>query len=108
MDRRMALELVFGTVVAALIYSTIFWAVIIFTWKADGSWRIVSWIALGVWAFLFLGFSLRHIIGFLLKGKSTAGDESIFEEELLRHEGLMRGMGRTHAMLDEVEEQREE
>ena len=108
MDRRMALELVFGILVVGLIYSAILWTVIIFTWKADGAWRIASWIALGIWMFLFLGFSLRHIIEYLLKARRTVSDEILFKEELLRHHSFVSGMHRVHAMLDEVEEQKEE
>ena len=58
--------------------------------------------------FLFLGFSLRHIIEHLIKAKQTVSDENLFKEELRRHESFMRGVDRIHVMLDEVEEQAEQ
>jgi uncharacterized membrane protein len=60
--QRTAYQLIAGTIIAAFIYSIVLWAVIIPSWIAGGSWKIVASMAFILWVFLFIGFTFRHLV----------------------------------------------
>ncbi|MDA0734445.1 MAG: hypothetical protein O2860_07670 [Chloroflexi bacterium] len=45
----------FGTIIAALIYSTLRWAFIVPAWLSGGAWKVVAVFVFMLWALFFFG-----------------------------------------------------
>ena len=56
--------MIVGTIIAAIIYSIVLWAFIITSWMAGGGWKVLAVAVIILWAFFFVGFTLRQIIGY--------------------------------------------
>jgi len=94
-----------GTLIGTLVYSTVFWLIIVFSWMGGGGWRIFAGVTFVFWVFLFFGFSLRHIIEYVRVIRHS--DEFSMEDEFRRHEQFMRGVDEVHKMLDEMEDKQD-
>ncbi len=105
MDNKIAKKIVEGTIIFSLVYSTICWLIIVFSWLGGGGWLVVSGVVFVLWVFLFFGFSLRHIVEYVRASRHP--DEWSMEDEFRQHERFMRGIDDAHKMLDEMEDKQD-
>ena len=81
MRQHTAKQLMVGTIIAALIYSTLMWAIIIPAWLSGGAWKVAGVLVFILWAFFFIGFTIRHIIGYA----RTARNQSFQDADSSHH-----------------------